>query len=275
MELPPVLLDAFKGPRFGRDGLRALLGVPKRPLLCTALKPMGLSPKQLGEQAYQCALGGMDMIKDDHGLTNQGFSAYEDRVQCCAEAVARANQETGFKCIYAPNVTAPADQVVDRALWARRAGAGGLLVVPGLVGLDTMRLLADDDRIGLPVLSHPSFQGSYVVNGDQGLSHYVLFGQLNRLAGADITIFPNYGGRFSFSVEECQDVVAGTSVPMGRIQPIFPAPAGGMTVDRVPDMLKVYGRDVVFLIGGGLHKRGPDLIASCRYFRELVEQMAA
>jgi len=275
VDLPPALLEAFEGPRFGQDGLRALLGVAKRPLLATALKPMGLSPAQLADQAYRCAVGGIDMIKDDHGLTNQAFSAYRERVEQCAEAVARANRETGFKCIYAPNVTAPADQVVDRALWARNAGAGGLLVVPGLIGLDTMRLLADDDRIGLPVLSHPAFQGSYVVNPDQGVSHYVLFGQFNRLAGADVTIFPNYGGRFSFTMEECQDVVAGASVPMGHIEPIFPAPAGGMTVERVPDMLKVYGREVVFLIGGGLHKRGPDLIANSRYFRELVEQMAA
>ena len=31
------LWNRFKGPRFGRKGLRDLLGVPRRPLLCTAL----------------------------------------------------------------------------------------------------------------------------------------------------------------------------------------------------------------------------------------------
>ena len=31
-----------------------------------------------------------------------------------------------------------------------------------------------------------------------------------------------------------------------------PVPAGGMTVDRVPEMLEFYGTDVMLLIGGGL-----------------------
>src|SRR5690606_2754524 len=99
LDLPPGLLNAFKGPRLGRDGLRALLGVPTRPLLCTALKPMGLSAKALAEFAYRFALGGMDVIKDDHGLANQSFAPFKERVERCAEAVARANRETGGNCI--------------------------------------------------------------------------------------------------------------------------------------------------------------------------------
>ena len=35
----------------------------------------------------------------------------------------------------------------------------------------------------------------------RGFSHKVLLGILPRLAGADATIFPNFGGRFGFSVE--------------------------------------------------------------------------
>lgn len=273
LELPPSLLGAFKGPRFGRGGLRAWLDVPERPLLSTALKPMGLSAKDLADLAYQFALGGIDMIKDDHGLANQLFAPYEERVQCCTEAVERANQETGRKCIYMPNITAPADQVLQRALFAKKAGAGGLLVAPGLIGLDTMRQLADDDRIALPLMSHPALQGSFVTSPDNGISHYTLFGQIPRLAGADASIYPNYGGRFSFSREECRSIVEGTAEPMAHIKPIFPTPGGGMSLARVPEMLEIYGRDVIFLIGGGLHKRGPDLVENCRYFRRLVEQM--
>ena len=46
-ELPPALAGRFGGPRFGRTGLRELLGVPVRPLLATALKPLGLAPAEL------------------------------------------------------------------------------------------------------------------------------------------------------------------------------------------------------------------------------------
>ncbi|HEY0735994.1 MAG TPA: RuBisCO large subunit C-terminal-like domain-containing protein [Herpetosiphonaceae bacterium] len=270
LDLPPSLLAIFKGPRFGRQGIRDLLGVPDRPLLCTALKPQGLSARQLADLAYRFALGGIDIIKDDHGLANQSFAPYRERVQACAEAVARANRETGLSCIYMANVTAPADQVVTRARLAKDAGSRGLLIAPGLVGLDTMRLLADDDDLALPIMSHPAFQGSFVTSAEQGISPGALFGQLARLAGADATIYPNYGGRFSFSREVCRQIVEASAAPLGSLKPIFPTPGGGMSLERIPDMLDLYGQDVIFLVGGGLLKHSPDIVANCRYFLKLV-----
>jgi ribulose-bisphosphate carboxylase large chain len=268
--LPPTLLTSFKGPRFGTEGLRDYLGVPDRPLLCTALKPMGLSATDLAALAYQFALGGIDIIKDDHGLANQPFGPFAERVSRCAEAVHRANRETGRRAIYMPHISGPADKLVAHALLAKRVGAGGLLVAPGLVGLDAMRLLAEDDRIGLPIMSHPALQGSFVTSGRSGISHYALFGQIARLAGADASIYPNWGGRFSFSQEECRSIVAGATVPMGHLKPIFPTPGGGMSLERAPEMLRFYGKDVILLIGGGLFQAGPDLAANCRDFLTML-----
>ena len=270
LELPDVILRGLPGPRFGRAGLRALCDAPERPLLCTALKPMGLSPTQLADLAYQLALGGVDLVKDDHGLADQRFCPFRERVARCAEAVHRANAETGGRTLYLPNVSGDADRLLRRADFARGAGAGGLLVAPGLVGFDAMRGLAADDTLDLPILSHPAMQGSFCVDPDHGISHYALFGQLHRLAGADTIIFPNYGGRFSFSPAECRALTAGVCAPMGPIEPALPAPAGGMTLARVPEMLSFYGRDVVLLIGGDLHRQG-DLVGACRRFRALVD----
>lgn len=170
LDLPEALLKAFNGPRFGRPGLRERLGIAERPLLCTALKPMGLPVPALAHQAYIFALGGIDLIKDDHGLANQAFAPFRERVAACVEAVERANRETGRRSVYVPNVTAPADQMMPNALFATQAGAGGLMIAPGLAGLDAMRRLADDERIALPIISHPAFQGSYVINRDMGIS---------------------------------------------------------------------------------------------------------
>jgi len=224
--------------------------------------------------AYQVALGGIDLIKDDHGMADQAFAPFEERVSRCAEAIAQANRETGHNCLYLPNIPGPVDRVVERSLFAKQAGAGGLLVSPGLLGLDTMRLLTADDAIGLPVMSHPALQGAFVTSPDMGVSHHVVFGQLPRLAGADASIFPNFGGRFCFTKDDCRLLIQGCAAPMGHIHPILPAPAGGMTLERVPEMLEFYGRDVIFLIGGGLHQRGPDLTENTRYFRQLVETVA-
>ncbi len=270
LDLPESLLGHFKGPRFGREGIRELLKVPKRPLLCTAIKPLGLSSRELADLAYQFALGGMDMIKDDHGLTDQSCSPFEERVSRCAEAVQRASGETGRSSLYVANITAPHHEVMKRARLAKDAGAGGLMVAPGLIGFDLMRELADDDSIALPIMTHPALQGSFVTSRN-GISHGAIFGQMARLAGADATIFPNFGGRFSFSREECMDIAEESSILMGKLKPIFPAPGGGMSLDRVPEMLETYGQDLIFLIGGGLFKHGPDLVENCRYFRQMVE----
>jgi len=272
LDLPESLLRAFKGPRFGRAGLRALLHIPKRPLLSTALKPMGLSSQELADLAYQFVLGGMDIIKDDHGLSNQCCSPFEERVRLCAAAVQKGSKETGQPCLYIPNITAPHSEVMKRARFAKQAGAGGMMVAPGLIGFDLMRELADDDSLALPILTHPALQGSFVTSRS-GISHGVIFGQLARLAGADATIFPNFGGRFSFSCSECKEIVTATSESMGHLKSIFPAPGGGMSLDKVPDMLETYGQDLIFLIGGGLFRHGPDLVQNCRHFRKMVEEM--
>ena len=273
MELPPSLLRHFRGPRFGRKGLREYLHVSERPLLCTALKPMGMPADELAELAYQLALGEIDIIKDDHGLADQSFAPFDERVTRCTQAVARANKETGGHSVYAPNITAPAPLVLERALFAKRQGAGALLICPGITGLDAMRAIADDNRIALPILSHPAMQGSFIADRTSGISHYCLFGQWNRLAGADAAIFPNAGGRFSFTTDDCRALSAGCEVEMGHIEPIFPTPAGGMSLDRIPEMRAMYGREVIFLVGGGLRSHSDDLVANCSYFRKLATQV--
>ena len=266
-DLPASLLAHHPGPNFGKAGLRRLLDAPVRPLLATALKPMGLSSLELADLAGKFALGGIDIIKDDHGLADQPFSPFATRVEASARAVADANQVSGGLSRYFPNVTGPADQVLERARFARDCGAGGVLFAPGLAGFDTMRLLAAEVP-ELPIMAHPALLGGFVVSPDHGISHAALFGHLHRLAGADIVVFPNHGGRFSFRPEDCKSIAAAAADELGSLAPIFPAPAGGMTVARVPEMVEFYGPDVILLIGGDLHRQSSDLVANCRGFRE-------
>jgi len=271
--LPASLLGAFRGPRFGVAGLRARTGAATRPLLCTAIKPMGLPLAALADMAYRYALGGVDLIKDDHGLADQAFGPFEARVEAVARAVARANAETGGHTAYVPNVTGPVDRLWARARFARDAGAGGLMLAPGLMGFDSLRALADDDDLALPLLMHPAFSGAFVTRPTEGLAHPLLFGTLARLAGADASIFPHAGGRFSFAPADCQAIARACAEPLGDLAPILPGPAGGMRLDRVAELRAFYGDDVLFLIGGDLHRHG-DLSATCRRFVDLVSTPA-
>jgi len=77
---------------------------------------------------------------------------------------------------------------------------------------------------------------------------------LMRLAGADISIFPNIGGRFSFTKEQCQYVTEKSRESLGNLKPMLASPAGGMTLDRIPEMIEMYGKDCALLIGGALSR---------------------
>jgi ribulose-bisphosphate carboxylase large chain len=262
---PGTSFDMLPGPHFGVQGLRDILGVKDRPLVFSAIKPMGLSAKDMAALVYQFALGGVDLIKDDHGLSNQVFAPFEERVKYCSDALAEANAKTGTKTLYLPNITAPFEQVLDKALRARELGAGGVIMSPGLTGIDAVRVVSG--KAGIPVFVHPAFLGSYAINAN-GLNCSVLFGTIMRLAGADATIFPNYGGRFPLSREECLSIAAACREKLGDRRTIFPCPAGGMELGKISDMISSYGKDTLILIGGGLFSMGGDLVSNCRRFLE-------
>jgi ribulose-bisphosphate carboxylase large chain len=254
LKLPDSFLARFTGPRFGISGLRELLGVQSRPLVSTALKPMGSDAKTLAEMARTLALAGFDLIKDDHSLANQPWATWAERVTLISRAVREANQETGGSSVYAPSLNLPFDQIVDAAHTAKSLGAGALLILPGITGFDSLRKIAADDSIALPIQGHPSMLGSLITSQSEGISHGIALGTLMRLAGADITIFPNVGGRFAFTSEHCLDIAERSREKLGTLKPIFVSPAGGMNLERIPEMIKMYGNDSALLIGGALSR---------------------
>ncbi|MFU8839808.1 MAG: RuBisCO large subunit C-terminal-like domain-containing protein [Nitriliruptoraceae bacterium] len=269
VRLPEAFLSSLAGPTLGIEGLRTRFDLPHGPLLATALKPMGTPVADLARMAYDLAAGGLHLVKDDHSFATQPFATFRERVPALAAAVRRANEDRGVDgSVYLPALNLPADRLRDGLELAVEAGAGGVLVLPGLVGFDAMRDLAAIAPDELVVMAHPSFLGSHVTDPTAGLSHGLLFGTLARLAGADVSIFPNFGGRFSFSREACLEIATACRAPLGELRTAFPAPGGGMTVERVPEMLDAYGEDVCLLIGGNLY-RG-DIATQTRRMTEAV-----
>lgn len=256
-----ALAARFPGPRHGIKGLRALTGRTRGGFVCPVIKPQGSSAERLAELCHITARAGADIIKEDHGLFNQDAAPFRVRVALCAAAVTRANAQREAegdtsRALYFPNIGGPLDQLRDLAMHAQDSGAGGVLVIPGIMGFDAINCLAQDPDFTLPIMAHPSHLGPYVLSPETGYDHGVLFGQLMRLAGADISVFPNHGGRFGFTTTECAQIVEGCRGTQGHGRPILPSPGGGMSLDRLPDMRNLYGDDCVFLLGGSLLRFG-------------------
>jgi ribulose-bisphosphate carboxylase large chain len=266
-------LRAFGGPRFGIAGLREKLGIHGRPLAATAIKPLGLSVQELARLAGGYALGGLDVIKDDHGLMDQPFHPFKERVARLQEAISTANAKTGRKTLYFPMVSGRFDQIEDQMAFAAAEGCAGALIAPFLIGPDTGFHLAR--KYALAVMAHPSFAGTHFHDPEHGMTPAMLLGRLFRVFGADISVFPNAGGRFTFTPKECRDLAIAMQEPLGDVKPGFPSPAGGMTIERIDSMVASFGHDAVFLIGGALMRHSPDPAIGAGAFMAGIEKAVA
>lgn len=272
MELPEEFLHSFKGPRFGIEGIRELLGVSGRPLVSTALKPMGSSVEELARMCYRFALGGIDIIKDDHGLADFPFCRFRERVAACMQAINRAQAVTGKRALYFPNVTGRFDRILDDIDFAVSENVGGILISPFLTGLDCVRHISEAETIGKPIMSHPAFCGSLFPSAETGIAPEIVLGTLFRLIGVDSSVYPNYGGRFSFTRETCGLIASRLKGPLGSIRPSLPTPAGGIDLKNIADVVNFYGDDIILLIGGSLYEREGALEDNARFFCEKVTE---
>jgi S-methyl-5-thioribulose 1-phosphate isomerase len=237
-----VLVDVdgdlpFSGPRHGIDGLRQRLNVSGRALTCSALKPQGLPASRLASLAERFARGGIDFIKDDHGLADQSYSPFAERVPAIASAVGRTR--------YVPSLSGTLETMRRQIEIARGCGIDTVLIAPMIAGWSTFQTLVHEYP-GVAFVAHPSMGGAARIAPD------LLIGKLFRLIGADAVIFPNYGGRFGYTPAVCRRLADHARAPHDGIKSSMPVAAGGMTVNRVPEILDFFGPDVMLLIGGNL-----------------------
>jgi ribulose-bisphosphate carboxylase large chain len=265
VEFPPNLLEKFPGPRHGIAGIRKLIGARERPLTATATKPQGLPISELAGLCRTFVLAGVDIVKDDHGIADQPYSPYVERVRACQTAALQASKETGKPAFYAPNLTGSPRALRERARLARELGIRVVLAAPMLLGLPAFYDLVDEFP-EFVYLAHPSFGGAARIEPS------LLFGKIFRLFGADAVIFVNYGGRFAYSREESLSIAAALRAPWDHVAPAMPVPAGGMLVERADELLDDYGPDSMLLIGGNLLVARENLLERTREFVSRVER---
>ena len=148
---------ALPGPQFGTAGLRNILGVRDRALTSTALKPIGLTVDRIETLCALFAHAGIDIIKDDHGLANQNFHPFKDRVRACQKAVRDANKATGRQSIYVPNLIGTPSVVLEQLKFAQEEGCCAVMLAPMLLGLPFMAEIVAE-HASVPVIAHTQFR---------------------------------------------------------------------------------------------------------------------
>ena len=262
IEVPAPLAHAFGGPNLGIEGLRRLTGATARPLTCTALKPVGSTVDRLAALCRTFAQAGIDVIKDDHGWANQRSAPFAERVAACQRVVQESNEASARRTLYAPSLFGTQGQMQRQIELARGLGVTAFLIAPLVCGVATFNALKREHR-DVAFIAHPAFGGSRVAPA-------LLLGRLLRLFGADAAIFPNHGGRFTYDAASCAAIAHNCRAPWHGLRPSLPVPAGGMSVERVPELKREYGDDSMLLIGGSLLIAGERLAERSRAFVEAV-----
>jgi ribulose-bisphosphate carboxylase large chain len=257
VEIPGTFAAEFGGPHHGVSALRERVGAHGRALTCTALKPQGLSADQLAELAMRFADGGIDYIKDDHGLADQAYAPFAERIRACTVAT------RGYRTRYVPSLSGSLDTMHDQVALARDEGLDTVLIAPVLAGFSNVRALAAANP-DMAIFAHPSFGGVARV------APPLLIGKLFRLIGADAVIFPTHGGRFGYTAETCMRIAQEARGALCGLRPALPVPAGGIAVARVPEILDFYGVDTMLLVGGSLLLARENLTAATAAFTARV-----
>ncbi|WP_206831663.1 2,3-diketo-5-methylthiopentyl-1-phosphate enolase [Alicyclobacillus fructus] len=253
LQLPEVLVRQFPGPKFGVEGVRQRLGAHGRPLVMSIFKACaGLRLDELVEAFGEQAEGGVDLVKDDEIFFTEAYATPEERVQAYAEKARQVAQRTGRQTAYAVNLTGPVHALRDRARRLAELGAGALLVNVVAYGYDVVADLARDPEVHVPILAHPAVSGALYGSPNYGIAADIVLGQLMRLAGADIGIFPSMYGSVTLGAEPTRRLVEHLRAD-GPHKPVLPAPSAGIYPGLVPRLYHDFGVDLVLNAGGGIH----------------------
>jgi 2,3-diketo-5-methylthiopentyl-1-phosphate enolase len=272
LHLPEPFVAAFKGPKFGLDGIRRLVGATDRPLLITMMKPaLGLTPKESADVFREVAIGGSDAVKDDELLVSHPWSHFLDRIREHERAAQAVFDETGHRTLYFVNITDRPDRLVQNAYRAIEAGASGLMVDYLTVGISALSMLADDPAIAVPILGHLAFAGATSAAPRNGVSSHLVLGKLPRLAGADTVVYPSPYGTLRFSRSEHLRLCQTMTDAFHEIRPMLPTPGGGLHAGMAPRLFEDLGIDYAIGAGGAIHGHPMGPAAGARAIRQAIE----
>lgn len=252
IHLPSELMESFKGPKYGIKGIRKLLKISKRPLLGTIIKPkLGLKTEDHAKVAYNAWVGGCDIVKDDENLSSQKFNRFEERLQKTFKAKEKSERETGNKKIYMINITSETEEMLRRAKLAENIGNEYVMVDIITLGWAALQTLRNKD-FELVLHAHRAGHAALTKNPKHGISMKVI-AKLTRIVGLDQLHVGTAVGKMSEKKEEVLENCKVLKEKMNGMKSVMPVASGGLCPSHVPELIKIFGNDVVIQMGGGIH----------------------
>ncbi len=267
----PKTLIPFKGPKFGIDGIRKIVGTTDRPHVGTIIKPkVGLNPEDTAKVAYEAAIGGVDLIKDDETLTDQKFCSIDKRVPLVMDKLNKVKDETGRTVLYAVNVSCAGDKILERAKRAQELGANMLMVDVIVCGYDAVRVLAQDPEIKVPLHIHRTMHAAITRNQKHGIAMRPIC-RLVRMLGGDQLHTGTVSGKMEHDTAELIGDNEALTESNNQLLPVFPVASGGLSPGGVAMEVNTLGHNIILQAGGGIHGHPDGTRAGATAMRQAVD----
>ena len=264
------LVKSFKGPQYGVEGIRKLVGVQGRPLVGTIIKPkLGLKTIDHAKVAYEAWLGGCDIVKDDENLSSQSFNLFEERLAKTLESRDRAEEETGEKKVYMINITSGTKEMLHRAELVLRHGGEYVMIdilTCGFAALQTFR----DQGFQLVIHAHRAGHAAFTKNPLHGISMQVI-SRVARVIGVDQLHVGTVVGKMFETKEEVAENCDALTEEMFELKSVLPVASGGLHPRLIPALMEFFGKDFVIQAGGGIHGHKDGTISGAKAMRQAVD----
>jgi ribulose-bisphosphate carboxylase large chain len=282
VSFPKAILQSYKGPRYGINGVRKILKVKGRPLVGTIIKPkLGLITKHHAQSAYESWMGGCDIVKDDENLASQKFNVFEERIARTLEKANKAEEETGEKKAYLVNVTAETKEMMKRAQIVEDLGGKYIMIdiiTSGWAALQTLR----EGNFKMAIHAHRAMHAAFDRNPEHGINMMVL-ADFARIIGVDQIHIGTGIGKLEGNIEDIEELAEEMSLQdvkatqkrlsqkWEKIKSTLPVSSGGLHPGHVPFLIKHLGKDLVIQAGGGIHGHPQGTRAGAVAMRQAVD----
>lgn len=271
IRFPDKIVESFKGPRFGIQGIRKILEVDKRPIIGTIIKPkLGLNEKEHAEVAYEAWVGGVDIVKDDENLSDMVFNRFEKRIEETLKLRDKAEERTGEKKIYMPNITAETNEMIRRAEFVEQTGGEYVMIdilTAGWAALQSFRNLDLD----LVIHAHRAGHAAVTRNERHGISMLPI-AKISRVIGVDQLHIGTFGvGKMMGGPEDDLRYQEALTGALSGLEPVFPVASGGLHPGLYGMLCEIAGKDIIIQAGGGIHGHPGGTMSGARAARQAVD----
>lgn len=252
IDIPAAFAERYPGPAFGLEGTRRLMSRPRGAMIGTIVKPsIGLSPTELAEVVGELCEAGIDFIKDDELQGNSPSSPLAERVRAVMPVIERYADRTGFKPMYAFNITDDIGRLEANHDLVVAAGGTAVMACINMVGLAGVEYLRGHAEV--PIHGHRAMFGAISRSEQLGFS-FRAWQKLARLSGVDHLHTNGISNKFYESDAEVLDSIEAVREPLLNQRAIVPVLSSGQWAGLAHATYAATGTsDLLVLAGGGIH----------------------